>query len=146
MYKSRGSGSIPEVRNLEINISPDSIKILILWTVTPSLVEAFHAAFYSLFPHQSYWVASLVRSRTRLIGLVRRLASLAHRSTGNAQSKWVASLACRLTGLVRCLASLAHRSTGNAQSVREVPRLLTTPGQTLIPPYRTNFVRKDSGC
>ena len=25
MYKPRGSGSIPEVRNLEMNISPDSI-------------------------------------------------------------------------------------------------------------------------
>ena len=33
--------------------SLDSIKILIPWTVTPSLVEAFHAAFYSLYPHQS---------------------------------------------------------------------------------------------
>ena len=89
--------------------SPDSIKILILSTVTPSLVEAFHAALYSLYPHQLYWVASLAR---RLTGLVRRLASLAHRSTGNAQSKWVASLArinVRLTGLVRCLAWLAHR-------------------------------------
>ena len=30
--------------------SPDTIKILILWTVTPSLVEAFHAAFYSFPP------------------------------------------------------------------------------------------------
>jgi len=32
--------------------SPDSIKILILWTVTPRLVEAFHAAFHFLYPHQ----------------------------------------------------------------------------------------------
>jgi len=71
--------------------SPDSIKILILWTVTPSLVEAFHAAFYSLYPHQSYWVASLARSRSlsRLTGRVRRLVSLAHRSTRNSQAKWV---------------------------------------------------------
>jgi len=30
--------------------SPDSIKILILWIVTPSLVEEFHAAFYSFPP------------------------------------------------------------------------------------------------
>ena len=92
-----------------MNISPDSVKILILWTVTPNLVEAFHAAFYSLCPHQSYWVASVARRLTRL---VRHLASMAHRSTGNAQSKWVASLArikVRLTGLVRCLAWLAHR-------------------------------------
>ena len=75
--------------------------------MTPSLVEAFHAVFYSLYLHQSYWVASLARWLT---GLVRRLASLAHRSTGNAQSSyWVASLARRLTGLVRRLASLAHR-------------------------------------
>jgi len=36
-------------RNPEIHISPDSIKILIHWTVTPSLVGAFHAAFY-FFP------------------------------------------------------------------------------------------------
>jgi len=61
------------------------------------------------------------------------------------QSYLVASLALRLTRLVRRLASLAHRSTGNAQSFRGVPRLLTTPGQTLTPPCRTNFVRKDSG-
>jgi len=33
-------------------------------------------------------------------------------------------------GLLRRLAALAHRSTGNAQSLRGVPRLLTTPGQT----------------
>jgi len=96
----------------EINLQIKNIKILILWTVTASLVEAFHAAFYSLHPHQTYWVASLAR---------------------------------RLTGLVRCLAALAHRSTGNAQSFCEVPNLLTTPGQTLIPPCCTNFVRKDSG-
>ena len=51
---------IPEIK------SPDYMKILIRWTVTPSLVEAFHAALYSL-PHQSYWVASLAR---RLTGLV----------------------------------------------------------------------------
>jgi len=30
--------------------------------------------------------------------------------------------------------------------LREVPRLLTTPGQTWWIPYRTNFIRKDSGC
>jgi len=57
---------------------PDYITMLISWTVTPSLVETFHAAFYSLHPHQSYWVASLARRPT---GLVRRLAALAHRST-----------------------------------------------------------------
>ena len=33
-----------------MNVFPDSNKVLIPWTVTPSLVEAFHAAFYS-FPH-----------------------------------------------------------------------------------------------
>ena len=37
-------------RNLEICISPDSIKILIHWAVTPSIVEAFHSAFYSFPP------------------------------------------------------------------------------------------------
>jgi hypothetical protein len=42
---------LPEIRNLEINISPDSIKILIMWTVTPSLVKVFHAAIYSVYPH-----------------------------------------------------------------------------------------------
>jgi len=30
--------------------------------------------------------------------------------------------------------------------LRGVPRLLTTPGQTWLIPYRTNFIRKDSGC
>jgi len=69
----------------------DYIKTLISWTVTPSLVETFHAAFYSLHPQQSYWVASLAR---RLTGLVRRLAALAHRSTRNAQSF------CRVTRLL----------------------------------------------
>jgi len=49
-------------------------------------------------------------------------------------------LVCRLAAL-----RLAHRSTRNAQSSCWVPRLLTTPGQTLTPPYCTNFVRKDSG-
>jgi len=55
-----------------------------------SLVEAFHAAFYTFSPSSDrgtlYWVAGLAR---RLTGLVRRLASLAHRSTGKAQSPFV---------------------------------------------------------
>jgi len=42
------SGSTPGRYNLHIKITS---KLLILWTVTPSLVEAFHAAFYSP-PHR----------------------------------------------------------------------------------------------
>ena len=53
-------------QNPEIK-SPDYIKILIRWTVTASLVEAFHAAFYSLRPH---W---LVR-----VTMVERPASWSH--------------------------------------------------------------------
>ena len=37
-------------------VDRETWKILILWTVTPSLVEAFHATFYSLHPHQLLWV------------------------------------------------------------------------------------------
>jgi len=87
--------------------SPDSIKILILWTVAPSLVEEFRAVFYSLYPHQSYCVASLARSRSRLTGRVRCLASMAHRSTGNAS---------KVGPVVRCLASLAHDGSKRVMS------------------------------
>jgi len=42
-------------QNPEIK-SPEYIKILILWTVTPSLVQVFHAAYCSLHLHRLLWV------------------------------------------------------------------------------------------
>jgi len=118
MYEPRGLDSNPEVKNLEINISPDSIKILILLTLTPSLVEAFHAAFYSFPPplggHHlfgSFILSTALNGSTALDGR---------------------------TGRVPALLALSH--------LVRYPGYITTLLGKLDFPCRTNFIRKDSGC
>jgi len=115
LYELRSSGSIPEVRNLEINVSLDSIKILTLWIVTPSLVKAFRAAFYSFLPQLCghHLVGSFILS-----------TSLDSSTTLDGRTGMVPFLVLHLV---------------------RYPGYITTFLGKLDIPCRTNFIRKDSG-
>jgi len=86
--------------------SPDSIKILILWTVTPSLIEAFHAAFYSFPPplggHRlvgSFILSTALDGSTALNGLAQVWSPLFlhFRTQAISQHSWASlDIPCRI--------------------------------------------------
>ena len=100
--------------------SPDSIKILILWTVTPRLVEAFHAAFYSFHPPLGghHLVGSFILSTA---------------------SGWFHRSGWSRTGMVPALLALSHL-------VRYPGYITTLLGKPDAYHAASNPVRKDSRC
>jgi len=117
-------GSTPGRYYLQIKITSKS------WSgepETPSLVETFHPFFY-LFPH---------RPPTLRASLVCPLLDWLHHSRWSYRS---------VHPLVTPSFWMVVQIWSRRSVLRVVPRLLTTPGQTWWIPYRTYFIRKDSGC
>jgi len=119
-------GSIPGRYNLQIEITSKS------WSgepETPSLVEAFHVAFYSFPPTPS-------AHATGLIGL---------------STPWMTPSLSMVVQICSPLGSLHHsgwsyRYDPDAQYFVVYPGHWLLLGNLDVIPYRTNFIRKISGC